>query len=82
MTMFHSWLNTSHKKKTIEFVVPHVEINRDDDLLIREKILSMSPEERKKLGINKSTLWYLKKNITSKDKIKIYDKILDKIKDE
>ena len=72
----------SDKKKTIEFVVPHVEINRDDDLLIREKILSMSPEERKKLGINKSTLWYLKKNITSKDKIKIYDKILDKIKDE
>lgn len=62
--------------------MPHVEINRDDDLLIREKILSMSPEERKKLDINKSILWYLKKNITSKDKIKIYDKILDKIKDE
>jgi CRISPR-associated protein Cas1 len=72
----------SDKKKTIEFVVPHVEINRDDDLLIREKILSMSPEERKKLDINKSILWYLKKNSTSKDKIKIYDKILDKIKDE
>ena len=72
----------SDKKKTIEFVVSHVEINRDDDLLIREKILSMSPEERKKLDINKSILWYLKKNITSKDKIKIYDKILDKIKDE
>jgi len=69
------------KKKTIEFVVPFIEINRDDDLLIREKILSMSPEERKRLGINKSTLWYLKKNVMSKDKIKIYDKILDKIKD-
>ncbi len=69
------------KKKTIEFIVPHIEINRDDDLLIREKILSMSPEERKKLGINKSTLWYLKKNVSSKDKIKIYDKILDKMKD-
>ncbi|MBM2819867.1 MAG: hypothetical protein HW410_1549 [Nitrosarchaeum sp.] len=41
----------------------------------------MSPEERKKLGINKSTLWHLKKNIQSKDKIKIYDKILDKMKD-
>jgi len=41
----------------------------------------MSPEERKKLGINKSTLWYLKKNVSSKDKIKIYDKVLDKLKD-
>jgi len=69
------------KKKTIEFVVPHVEINRDDNLLLREKILSMSPEERKRLGINKSTLWYMKKNVSSKDKIKIYDKTLDKIKD-
>lgn len=69
------------KKKTIEFVVPFIDINRDDDLLIREKILSMSPEERKKLGINKSTLWYLKKNISSKDKIKIYDKVLQKMKD-
>jgi CRISPR-associated protein Cas1 len=69
------------KKKTLEFVIPHVKINRDDDLLIREKILSMSPEERKKLGINKSTLWYLKKNISSKNKIKIYDKVLQKMKD-
>ena len=71
----------AEKKKTIEFIVPYVEINLDDNLLIREKILSMSPEERKKLGINKSTLWYLKKNITSKDKIKIYDKVLQKMKD-
>jgi len=62
-------------------VVPHVEINRDDDLLIREKIISMSSEERKKFGINKSTLWYIKRNVSSKDKIKIYDKVLDKIKD-
>ena len=52
-----------------------------DNLLIREKILSMTPEERKILGINKSTLLYLKKNVSSKDKIKIYDKILDKVKD-
>ena len=41
----------------------------------------MSLEERKKLGINKSTLWHMKKNVSSKDKIKIYDKILDKLKD-
>jgi CRISPR-associated protein Cas1 len=69
------------KKKTIEFVVSHIELNRDDNLLLRKKILAMSPEERKKVGINKSTLWYLKKNVSSKDKIKIYDKILDKLKD-
>ncbi len=70
-----------HEIVFCNLVVPHVQINRDDNSLLREKIISMSPEERKKLGINKSTLWYLKKNIQSKDKIKIYDKILDKMKD-
>jgi len=39
----------SDKKKTIEFVVLHVEINRDDDLLIREKILSETRTSRKSL---------------------------------
>jgi CRISPR-associated protein Cas1 len=67
------------KKKTLEIRVPPITINRDDNLELREKILSMTPEERKKLGINKSTLWYMKKNIQTKDKIKIYDKILEKL---
>jgi len=69
----------SGKKKELSFVVPHIEINRDDTVLLKEKILSMTPAERKRLGINKSTLWYLKKNIQSKDKVKIYDKILEKL---
>jgi CRISPR-associated protein Cas1 len=64
------------KKKTLEIRVPPIKINRDDNLELRKKILSMSPEERKRLGINKSTLWYMKKNVSSKDKIKIYDKVL------
>jgi len=71
----------SDKKKNVDFVVPKLEINRDDTKSLREKILSMTPEERKKLGINKSTLWYIKKNIQSKDRIKIYDKVLDKVSD-
>ncbi len=60
-------------------IIPHVEINQDD-LLLREKIPTMNPDERRKLGINKSTLWYLEKNVSSKDKIKIYDKILKRSK--
>ena len=69
----------AEKKKTLEIRVPPIKINRDDNLELRNKILSMSPEERKRLGINKSTLWYMKKNVKSKDKIKIYDKILEKL---
>ena len=69
----------SNQKKTIEFVVPNIEINRDDTILLRDKILAMSPENRRKLGINKSTLWYMKRNISSGKSVKIYDKILSKL---
>jgi len=39
----------------------------------------MTPENRKKLGINKSTLFYMKKNIQDGKNIKIYDKIIKKL---
>jgi len=67
------------KKKEFEFEVPAIQIQREDSLDIREKILKMIPEQRKKLGINKSTLWYMKKNLKSGKNIKIYDKTWSKI---
>jgi len=42
-------------------------------------ISSMTIEERKQLGINKSTLWYIKKNLSEIKTPKIYEKILLKI---
>ncbi len=60
--------------KAIQFEIPIVRIDRNDDLALRSKILSISPEERKKLGINKSTLWYQKKNIKEGKSIKLYYK--------
>ena len=39
----------------------------------------MTPEERKRLGINKSTLFYMKKNLQEGKSIKIYDKVLTKL---
>lgn len=67
------------KKKEFDFVIPKMKLNRNDDVELREKILSMTTEERKKLGINKSTLWYIKKNLVEGKTSKIYDKILLKI---
>ena len=69
----------SGKKKDFEFVVPKLEINRDDTISLRDRILALSPENRKKLGINKSTLWYIKRNISNGKSVKIYDKILSKL---
>jgi len=39
----------------------------------------MTPEQRKSLGINKSTLWYMQKNLREVKRIQIYDKVKDKI---
>ena len=39
----------------------------------------MTQEERKRLGINKFTLWYIKKNLSEGKTPKIYEKILLKI---
>ena len=60
--------------KIIEFNVPKITINKNDTLELRKKILKMSPAERNRLGINKSTLWYMKNNIKNGKRIKLYRK--------
>ena len=67
------------KNKNIIFDIPNLYFKRNDYLSIKEKILKMTPENRKKLGINKSTLFYMKKNIQEGKNIKIYDKIIKKL---
>ena len=69
----------SEKKKNISFEIPNLSFKRNNYLSIKEKILKMTPEDRKKLGINKSTLFYIKKNIQEGKNIKIYDKVLNKL---
>ena len=67
------------KKKEFDFVIPKMKIVRNDNIDLREKILSMTHEERKQLGINKSTLWHIKNNLKEGKSIDIYDKIFSKI---
>jgi len=67
------------KKKEFDFVIPKIKSNRNDSVELRDKILNMTPEIRKKLGINKSTLWYIKKNLIENKKSKIYDKTITRI---
>jgi CRISPR-associated protein Cas1 len=55
-------------------------IQRDDSLILIDKVLKMTPDERKRLGINKSTLWYMKKNIQNGKRIKIYKNVLKNFK--
>ncbi|MDE1870866.1 MAG: CRISPR-associated endonuclease Cas1 [Candidatus Micrarchaeota archaeon] len=67
------------KSNELKFSLPEIDIVREDNSNIRDRILNINPEERKKLGINKSTLWYQKKHIKEGKKIKIYTKTRAKL---
>ena len=61
------------------FDIPSIEISRTDNIELRNKILGITPADRKGLDINKSTLWYIQKNIKEGKKIKIYPKVEAKL---
>jgi len=42
--------------KSLEFTIPDIEIKRNDNSQIRERIMYIDPENKKELKINKSTL--------------------------
>lgn len=67
------------KNNALKFTIPKVDLSRNDDFELREFILNMRPEERRKLRINRSTLWYMRQNLLKGKKIKVYDKVKDKI---
>ena len=66
----------SDKSNILEFYIPEVKIDRNDDIAVRDKILNITPAERKRLKINKSTLWYRQKAIKEGKRIKLYGKVV------
>jgi CRISPR-associated protein Cas1 len=50
------------KRKEIDFLEPQYATKRHDSSDIRQKILSISYSDWKKLGFSKGTLHYMKKN--------------------
>ena len=52
------------KKEEFNFVIPKMQLNRNDDVALRNRILDMTSGVREKLGINKSTLWHIRKNFS------------------
>ena len=63
------------KAKKLEFKIPDIEISRNDTIDIKNRIMSIDPEKRKALKINKSTLWYQQKKIKEGKEIKVYRKM-------
>jgi CRISPR-associated protein Cas1 len=69
------------KRDKLEFNVPLVQLKRNDEIDQKDRILSIGPEERKRLGINKSTLWYQQKHIKEGKRIKLYGKTKEILND-
>jgi CRISPR-associated protein Cas1 len=67
------------KKGSMKFDIPVIKLQRNDSLELRQRILAMSLAERKKFGINKSTLWYQKKQLVKGKSIRLYRKVLSKL---
>ena len=72
----------SGKVKELEFKIPEIAMSRNDDIETRNKVMSVDPEKRKALKINKSTLWYQQKKIKEGKSIKMYRKTVNKYGEE
>lgn len=85
MIYWHTKLITNYTgkitiNKKLEFLIPNIPIESNFDFKkIKQELLRMTPDKRKQLGINKSTLWYLKKGLESGKKPRIYKKVLEKV---
>jgi len=66
--------------ENIDSDIPEFEIKRDDNTAIRNKVARLTTQDRKRLGINKSTLWYMQKHIREGKRIKVYGKVMGKIR--
>ena len=64
----------SGKVKELEFKIPDITMSRNDTTDIKDRIMSIDPDKRKVLKINKSTLWYEQKKIKEGKTIKLYNK--------
>ena len=67
------------KSSKLQFDIPEFGIKREDNTEVRNKVLSLTPQDRKRLNINKSTLWYMQKHVKEGKRIKVYRQIRSKL---
>ena len=67
------------KAMEMKFNIPNINMERNDNIEMRNKIMSIDPEKRKELKINKSTLWYQQRKVKEGKTLKVYNKTKVKI---
>lgn len=67
------------KSKNLSFLEPALLLEREDNSEAREKILALTWDEARTLGIGKSTLHYLRKHAKSDEPFKVYQRVAQKL---
>ena len=67
------------KTTRFDLVNPKLTLEREDTQALRKKILSLSGAQARKLGLNKSTLHYLRKQARDRKPFRIYEPVLAKL---
>ncbi len=65
--------------KALSFDIPMFHLENKANIALNQNILSMTPSQRKALGINKSTLWYQKRAVLRGKPFKLYSKTISRI---
>jgi CRISPR-associated protein Cas1 len=69
----------TRKSSTLEFMEPAPKLERQDNRQLRAKILALTQSEARELGIEKSTLHYLRKNVSNIRSFKTYSKTRERL---
>jgi CRISPR-associated protein Cas1 len=67
------------KSRTLLFDIPPLTLKRNDSLEVQRRILTMTPSQRKALGISKAGLWYQRRKLADGWTLKVYNKVLSKL---
>jgi len=64
----------------LNFSEPALTLGRTDSQELRERVLSLSQSEARRLGIGKSTVYYMRRNATSERPFRVHRKIRERLK--
>lgn len=67
------------KTTRFDLVNPKLTLEGEDTQALRKMILSLSGAQARKLGLNKSTLHYLRKQARDRKAFRIYEPVLAKL---
>jgi CRISPR-associated protein Cas1 len=67
------------KRNELDFSHPCPILSRDDSETFRNRILSLSVADVRKLGIRKNTLWYMQQRARTRKRMRIYNPVKERL---